>query len=105
MQNIPGKRYGVHPSIKYETYKGQSHITFVDVDPESRKPWKTTNQVGGWVRPPAGMVEGTGAAGRPASQHWCRHADSAGPACVGCTSLNHCGLTVRRWHISYGMLG
>jgi hypothetical protein len=45
LTNVIGKRYGVHPSTSTERYKGQSHVKLADADPESRKPWKTTNGV------------------------------------------------------------
>eukprot|EP00877_Chromochloris_zofingiensis_P000226 jgi/Chrzof1/10203/Cz04g32170.t1 len=45
LRNIIGRRYGPHPTTRTERYKGESHVTFHDADPESRKPWKTTNQV------------------------------------------------------------
>lgn len=44
MSNVLGRRYGVHPS-SLERYKGESHVNFVDADPESRRPWRTTNMV------------------------------------------------------------
>lgn len=44
LTNIVGKRYGVHPTSN-QTYKGQSQVKLTDADPESRKPWKTTNGV------------------------------------------------------------
>lgn len=47
LTNITGRRYGVHPSTSTERYKGQSQLRLADADPESRKPWKTTNGVGG----------------------------------------------------------
>jgi hypothetical protein len=45
LSNVIGKRYGVHPTTSTERYKGQSHLRLTDADPESRKPWKTTNGV------------------------------------------------------------
>eukprot|EP00775_Hariotina_reticulata_P013721 gene13721-13843_t len=45
LSNIVGKRYGVHSSTTTERYKGQSQVKLADADPESRKPWKTTNMV------------------------------------------------------------
>lgn len=45
LTNIAGKRYGVHPTTSTERYKGQSQVRLADADPESRKSWKTTNQV------------------------------------------------------------
>jgi hypothetical protein len=45
LSNIVGKRYGVHASTSTERYKGQSQVKLADADPESRKPWKTTNMV------------------------------------------------------------
>eukprot|EP00882_Tetradesmus_deserticola_P016351 GHRQ01017459.1.p1 GENE.GHRQ01017459.1~~GHRQ01017459.1.p1 ORF type:complete len:174 (+),score=48.25 GHRQ01017459.1:1757-2278(+) len=44
LSNIPGKRYGTHPTSS-EHYKGESQLKLSDADPESRKPWKTTNMV------------------------------------------------------------
>lgn len=44
LSNTIGKRYGTHPTST-EHYKGESHVKLSDVDPESRKPWKTTNMV------------------------------------------------------------
>eukprot|EP00879_Flechtneria_rotunda_P005517 GHRR01005810.1.p1 GENE.GHRR01005810.1~~GHRR01005810.1.p1 ORF type:complete len:180 (+),score=49.49 GHRR01005810.1:523-1062(+) len=46
LSNIIGKRYGVHLTTSTEPhYKGESQVKLQDADPESRKPWKTTNQV------------------------------------------------------------
>jgi hypothetical protein len=45
LTNVVGKRYGVHPTTSTERYKGQSQVRLADADPESRKPWKTTNGV------------------------------------------------------------
>lgn len=45
LTNVIGMRYGVHPSTSTELYKGQSQLRLADADPESRKPWKTTNGV------------------------------------------------------------
>jgi hypothetical protein len=50
MTNVVGKRYGVHPTTRTERYKGQSTVCLHDADPESRKPWLTTNQVGDRLR-------------------------------------------------------
>lgn len=47
LRNVIGKSYGVHPSTTAERYKGQSQVKLTDADPESRKPWKTTNGVSG----------------------------------------------------------
>ncbi|WIA09036.1 hypothetical protein OEZ85_008450 [Tetradesmus obliquus] len=44
LSNTIGKRYGTHPTST-EHYKGESHVKLSDADPESRKPWKTTNMV------------------------------------------------------------
>jgi hypothetical protein len=46
LSNTIGKRYGTHCSTSTEHYKGESHVKLSDADPESRKPWKTTNMVG-----------------------------------------------------------
>lgn len=43
--NVVGRRYGVHASTRGERYKGESQVAFADADPESRQPWRTTNQV------------------------------------------------------------
>ena len=39
-----GNRHKLHPCIKHEKYRGSSQIRFSDGDPDSRRPWKTTNQ-------------------------------------------------------------
>lgn len=44
MDNTVGSRFGIHPSIKTERYRGSSQIKFESTDPETKKPWKTTNQ-------------------------------------------------------------
>jgi len=45
MQNIVGSRFGIHPSIKIERYRGSSQVVFESPgDPEAKRPWKTTNQ-------------------------------------------------------------
>ncbi|DBA72785.1 hypothetical protein WJX79_005325 [Trebouxia sp. C0005] len=45
MENVVGNRHKLHPCIKHEKYRGSSQIRFSDGDPDSRRPWKTTNQV------------------------------------------------------------
>lgn len=45
MENIAGSRFGPHPTIKTEQYRGSSRVYLGDGDPESRRAWKTTNQV------------------------------------------------------------
>ena len=46
MQNTAGSRFGIHPSIKTERYRGSSQIRFESPgDPESKRPWKTCNQI------------------------------------------------------------
>lgn len=45
MENIVGSRFGPHPTIKTEAYRGSSNVRLGDGDPESRRAWKTTNQV------------------------------------------------------------
>lgn len=47
MENTVGSRFGIHPSIKTERYRGSSQIKFESTDPETKKPWKTTNQAFG----------------------------------------------------------
>ena len=44
MENVVGNRHKLHPCIKHEKYRGSSQIRFSDGDPDSRRPWKTTNQ-------------------------------------------------------------
>ena len=46
MENVVGNRHKLHPCIKHERYRGSSQIKFSDGDPDSSRPWKTTNQVG-----------------------------------------------------------
>jgi hypothetical protein len=43
--NVVGNRHKLHPCIKTETYRGSSQVRLADGDPESTRPWKTTNQV------------------------------------------------------------
>ena len=45
MENVVGNRHKLHPCIKHERYRGSSQIKFSDGDPDSSRPWKTTNQV------------------------------------------------------------
>jgi len=46
MENTPGQRFGFKPTRDTkEAYRGSSQITFNDGDPDSSRPWKTTNQV------------------------------------------------------------
>lgn len=45
MENVVGNRHKLHPCIKHERYRGSSQIRFSDGDPDSSRPWKTTNQV------------------------------------------------------------
>lgn len=46
MANTTGSRFGIHPSIKTERYRGSSQLTFASpADPESKRPWKTCNQL------------------------------------------------------------
>lgn len=46
MQNTAGSRFGIHPSITTERYRGSSQIRFESPgDPESKRPWKTCNQI------------------------------------------------------------
>jgi hypothetical protein len=46
MENVAGTRFGIHPSIKTERYRGSCQIKFeTPGDPESKRPWKTTNQM------------------------------------------------------------
>lgn len=46
MENVTGSRFGIHPSIKTERYRGSSQIVMeTPGDPESKRPWKTSNQV------------------------------------------------------------
>ncbi|KAK9842826.1 hypothetical protein WJX74_002994 [Apatococcus lobatus] len=45
MENTVGCRHRLHPVIKHEKYRGSSQIKLRDGDPESARPWKTTNQV------------------------------------------------------------
>ena len=45
LSNVVGTRHKLHPCIKHEKYRGSSHVTMLDQDPESKKPWKTTSQV------------------------------------------------------------
>lgn len=46
MENTTGSRFGIHPSIKTERYRGSSQIVMeTPGDPESKRPWKTMNQV------------------------------------------------------------
>jgi len=46
MDNIPGKRFGFKSTRNSkEAYRGSSQINFNDGDPDSSRPWKTTNQV------------------------------------------------------------
>ena len=46
MLNIPGPLNGVHPTCTTtETYKGESHLEFNDPHPDTKKPWRTTNQM------------------------------------------------------------
>ena len=47
MENVVGNRHKLHPCIKHERYRGSSQIKFSDGDPDSSRPWKTTNQVQG----------------------------------------------------------
>jgi hypothetical protein len=43
LTNVVGRRYGMHATTRT---KGESQVVLADADPESRKPWRTTNQVG-----------------------------------------------------------
>uniref|UniRef100_A0A061SFA7 Uncharacterized protein n=1 Tax=Tetraselmis sp. GSL018 TaxID=582737 RepID=A0A061SFA7_9CHLO len=45
MENVVGRKYQPPITCKTETYRGMSHITIKDGDPDSTRPWKTTNQV------------------------------------------------------------
>lgn len=48
MVNVAGPRYGVHPlCTTTEKYRGDSskNIEFNDPHPDTKKPWKTTNQM------------------------------------------------------------
>lgn len=45
MENVVGNRHKLHPCIRHERYRGSSQIKFSDGDPDSSRPWKTTNQV------------------------------------------------------------
>ena len=43
--NVTGPLNGVHPSTSTEKYKGESHLEFNDPHPDTKKPWRTTNQM------------------------------------------------------------
>ena len=45
LSNVVGTRHKLHPCIKHEKYRGSSHVTMMDQDPDSKKPLKTTSQV------------------------------------------------------------
>jgi len=46
MENHPGQRFGLKVTRDtQETYRGSSQINFNDGDPDSSRPWKTTNQL------------------------------------------------------------
>ena len=45
MVNVTGSRFGIHPSIKTERYRGSSQVVFASTDPMAKKAWKTSNQM------------------------------------------------------------
>ena len=45
MENITGSRFGTNNKTSIEQYRGSSVVHLRDGDPESSRPWKTTNQV------------------------------------------------------------
>mmetsp|Transcript_8215 Transcript_8215/g.27297 ORF Transcript_8215/g.27297 Transcript_8215/m.27297 type:complete len:167 (-) Transcript_8215:821-1321(-) len=50
MENTPGKRFGFKAkggkeATVTESYRGSSQVALRDGDPDSTRPWKTTNQV------------------------------------------------------------
>lgn len=45
MVNVVGSRFGIHPSIKTERYRGSSQVVFESSDPMAKKPWRTNNQM------------------------------------------------------------
>ncbi|KAK9845232.1 hypothetical protein WJX81_000588 [Elliptochloris bilobata] len=45
LTNMVGTRHKLHPCIMAERYRGSSKVQLVDGDPESKRKWRTTNQV------------------------------------------------------------
>ena len=82
MENVVGNRHKLHPCIKHERYRGSSQIKFSDGDPDSSRPWKTTNQVQHLLHivPP----------GRQICSGTQRCKSTSGCRCCGHDSLNQC---------------
>lgn len=64
MENVVGNRHKLHPCIKHERYRGSSQIKFSDGDPDSSRPWKTTNQVR-YLHKPQAAEQGCGCNASP----------------------------------------